>query len=276
MGNRRRTRVAAAGALPLAVLLGSTLLGAPSASAAKPPGDNGDVKIREVVDGEVSTEKHEHADDPKVCDFLIEAFNYDADTELIWDIVKGPGFKGEPVEEGTFTVDDKGFGRSDPITDLTDGQYKLNVTFDGARSNDEKHKVFKIDCPDEEEAEETGGGGGDPEPTGDEPMGEEPAGEEPAGEEPAGEEPMGEEPAAAEEPADEVETAAEQAPQDDSGVAGESLPEEIADDAGPAAAGAVDAGGGGMSGPTALPALLVGGSLLTLGAVAARRARARG
>ena len=272
MGNRRRTRVAAAGAFPLAVILGSTLLGAPSASAAKPPGDNGDVKIREVVDGKVSEQKHEHADDPKVCDFLIEAFNYDADTELLWDIVKGPGFKGDPVEDGSFTVDDKGFGRSEIIDDLADGQYKLNVTFEGQKSSDAKHKVFKIDCPDEEI---DAAGGEEPETPGDEPAGEEPMGEEPMGEEPAGEEPMGEEPAAAD-PGDDVEATAEEAPADDSGVAGESAPRPAADDAGPAATGAVDAGGGGMSGPTALPALLVGGSLLTLGAVAARRARARG
>lgn len=250
---RRFAKVAAAGTFPGAVLMTAALAGTPAYAAKPPPGDNGDVKIREVVGGEVSEEKHENANNPKVCDFIIEAFNYDPGQVLEWDIVEGPGFKGEPVAEGSFKVNDDGFKRSRIIDELKDGQYKLNVTFDGAKSNDEKHKVFKVDCPDEEEVVQDLGTEGETEDPGTE--------GEPDDEATAGS--RGVEPTVAEE-TDEM-----------SGVESEAIPAE-ADDTGEEATGGVDTGGGGMGGPAALPGVLLGGSLLTLGAVAARRARSRG
>ena len=151
-------RIAAAATVPATVLVTTALMGAVGASAAQDPkGDDGTVKIVEVG----SPKNSEEANDPKICDFFIRADGFDGVEELDYEIIEGPPFKDEPAREGKIELNGDGDGDSDPISPkLPDGQYKLNVTFEGQKSSDAKHKVFKVDCPDPEPEEETTGGGG--------------------------------------------------------------------------------------------------------------------
>ncbi|WP_159940796.1 MULTISPECIES: hypothetical protein [unclassified Nocardiopsis] len=146
-----------------AALVAGTVLGATSPAFAKPdnaPGDNGTVKIHDP-----STPEDDNRNVPKVCDFQIVADNFDAVQEISWEIfVKAQGgWSEEPVLEGELVLDDQGSGSTE-FLDLDNGHYKLYWTFEGQRSNDAKHKVFKVAC------EET------PEPTPGTPT-EEPSGE---------------------------------------------------------------------------------------------------
>ncbi|GHG08014.1 hypothetical protein [Streptomyces hydrogenans] len=136
--------LAAASGLALAGLGGLALLGgAPAAFAA--PGDNGDVKIHNV-----GTPYDDQRNEPKVCDFYLAAFNFDANQKVSWEIVPQPDKADDPNLSGQLTLP-TGTGHTGPLA-LPDGMYKLTWTFEGENGAG-KHKVFQVDCP-------NGGNGG--------------------------------------------------------------------------------------------------------------------
>lgn len=110
--------------------------GSPASAA---PGDNGTVKIHDSVTNEENPQN-----EPKVCEFYLVGFNFDAGQEVSWRIVAGPPFKGDAVASGTLVLDEEGHGRTADMT-LPDGHYKLYWTFEGKKGAP-KHKVFKVEC----------------------------------------------------------------------------------------------------------------------------------
>lgn len=131
------------GALVAAAAL--SLTAAPAAFAT-PPGDNGNVKIHDVVTGE-----YDHSNNPKVCTFYLDSFQFDGAQKVDWRIeawADNDLVKGTTVQSGSLTLDGSGHERTGEMT-LADGQYKLFWTFDGQKSEAAKHKVFKVDCDDD-------------------------------------------------------------------------------------------------------------------------------
>ncbi|MFJ8110287.1 LPXTG cell wall anchor domain-containing protein [Streptomyces sp. NPDC096132] len=134
----------------VAVASGAALLLAPVAHATN--GDNGDVKTHNSATGE-----YDQRDEPKVCSFYLDAFNFDGPQLVDWHIeawANNDVEKGETVKTGSITLDGNGHGRTQDMS-LPDGQYKLFWNFDGEKGA-AKHKVFKVDCEDE------GGSGSSP------------------------------------------------------------------------------------------------------------------
>ncbi|MFI2368534.1 LPXTG cell wall anchor domain-containing protein [Streptomyces sp. NPDC018833] len=122
-------------------------LSAAPAAFATPPGDNGNVKIHDIETGE-----YDPSNNPKVCTFYIDGFKFDGAQKVDWEIqawANNDLDKGVVVKTGSLTLDGSGHERTDEMT-LADGQYKLFWTFEGQKSNAAKHKVFKVDCDDEE------------------------------------------------------------------------------------------------------------------------------
>ncbi|WP_240140108.1 LPXTG cell wall anchor domain-containing protein [Streptomyces sp. MUM 178J] len=134
-----RTRWAVAAAVPTA----AALLFASPAYATN--GDNGTVKIHNAETGE-ELRKNE----PKVCEFYLDAFGFDAAQKVDWKIkswAANGGEKGEVVLSGELTLDEAGHGRTDDMN-LPDGQYKLFWNWEGEKGK-AKHKVFKTRCEDD-------------------------------------------------------------------------------------------------------------------------------
>lgn len=138
-----------------ATLAAGTVLGGASAAfaapPASPPGDNGTVKIHDP-----STSEDDNRNEPKVCDFQIVADHFDTVQEVSWEILtkaENGGGWNDVVSEGTLVLDGEGSGATE-VLELDDGHYKLDWTFEGQRSNDAKHKVFKVDCGDTPEEPE--------------------------------------------------------------------------------------------------------------------------
>ncbi|MFD6550934.1 hypothetical protein [Streptomyces sp. NPDC058398] len=127
-----------AGALVGLAVAGTALLGAPAAFAA--PGDNGDVKVHDA-----NTSFEDQRDDPKVCHFYLDGFNFDAGQRVTWSIAHQPGAAGDPVLTGTLSASQTGRAGTRIFT-LPDGQYKLTWNFQGENGAG-KSKVFKVDCP---------------------------------------------------------------------------------------------------------------------------------
>ncbi|WP_328337595.1 hypothetical protein [Streptomyces violaceus] len=133
LARRAGTRTAVLAALTLA---GTTLSGVLPAVAA--PGDNGDVKIHAT-----DTAAGDRRNDPKVCDFYLAAFDFEAGETVNWTIQALPEV---PAKSGSVTLDAAGAGRS-PLVDLPNGQYKLTWLTDRAHGAG-KFKVFQVACPD--------------------------------------------------------------------------------------------------------------------------------
>lgn len=133
------TRSGAAAVVALA--LGSTVLAGASAAVAAPvPGDNGDVKTHNV-----GTAFDDQRDEPKVCAFYLDAFNFDTVEKVTWSIVPQPAkTPPEPSLSGSITLA-TGTGHTGEYT-LPDGMYKLTWNFEGENGAG-KHKVFKVECP---------------------------------------------------------------------------------------------------------------------------------
>ncbi|MET7987847.1 MULTISPECIES: hypothetical protein [unclassified Streptomyces] len=127
-----------AGALAALAVAGTALLGAPAAVAA--PGDNGDVKVHDANTPFANTR-----DDPKVCRFYLDGFNFDAGQQITWSIATQPPTTRTPVLAGTLSTSDTGRAGTRIFT-LPDGQYKLTWNFQGVNGA-AKSKVFKVDCP---------------------------------------------------------------------------------------------------------------------------------
>jgi hypothetical protein len=117
---------------------GAVLLGAPSAVAA--PGDNGDVKVHMA-----GTAVPARANQPKVCKFYLDAFNFDVAQGINWTIAPQSAQAGTTTTlSGSVTLAN-GAGVTENLM-LPSGHYKLTwVVVDGNGAG--KHKVFKVDCP---------------------------------------------------------------------------------------------------------------------------------
>ncbi|MFI6550573.1 hypothetical protein ACIBO9_45780 [Streptomyces prunicolor] len=131
----------------------TVVCGAPAAVAA--PGDNGDVKIHEV-----GTPFTDERNQPKVCDFYLDAFNFDTVQEVTWSIETQPSIPGGATRSGSITLT-TGTGHTMPVAQLPNGMYKLTWNFVGENGAG-KHKVFQVDCPSPPPGGTTGGttGGG--------------------------------------------------------------------------------------------------------------------
>ncbi|MCX2182568.1 hypothetical protein KV205_18840 [Streptomyces sp. SKN60] len=135
-----------------ALALGSAaLVAAPTAYAV--PGDNGDVKVHDS-----NTLEFDQRDDPKVCKFYLDAFNFDSNQQVRWTIAPQPPKADSPNLSGTLTTDTTGHKRTEDL-ELPDGMYKLDWTFTGEQGSG-KHKVFKVDCPDNGNGGNGNGGNG--------------------------------------------------------------------------------------------------------------------
>ncbi|MDX3238899.1 LPXTG cell wall anchor domain-containing protein [Streptomyces sp. ME03-5709C] len=135
--------------------LAASLLFAPAALAHNAPGDNGNVKIHDAKTGEEL-----HNNEPHVCTFYLDGFQFDGAQKADWSIERWSptgGKKGETVKSGSLTLDGSGHERTETLA-LEDGHYKLFWNFDGEHGR-AKHKVFWVDCKDE-------GNGGGTEPSG--------------------------------------------------------------------------------------------------------------
>ncbi|MGW0731565.1 LPXTG cell wall anchor domain-containing protein [Streptomyces sp. NPDC002851] len=131
----------ATGAAAVSVAAASALLFV-SPAHATPPGDNGTIKIHDSGTGE-ELRKNE----PHVCTFYLDAFNFDGGQRATWWIeawAPTAGVKGEKVKSGSLTLNAEGHGRTRDLS-LPDGHYKLFWTFDGENGK-AKHKVFWSDC----------------------------------------------------------------------------------------------------------------------------------
>ncbi|MEV6327262.1 hypothetical protein [Streptomyces sp. NPDC051909] len=134
-----------------ALALGSAaLVAAPAAYAV--PGDNGDVKVHDSNTGEF-----DQRDDPKVCKFYLDAFNFDSNQQVSWTIAPQPPKAEDPHLSGSLITDANGHKRTENLT-LPEGMYKLDWTFVGEQGAG-KHKVFKVDCPNGNGGNGNGGNG---------------------------------------------------------------------------------------------------------------------
>jgi len=99
-------------------------------------GDNGDVKTHNV-----GMSVSDQRDEPKVCGFYMDAFNFDSQQQVSWKIEEDT--HGPVVLSGAITLA-SGNGYTSNYS-LPNGMYKLYWNFDGEHGS-AKHKVFKVDC----------------------------------------------------------------------------------------------------------------------------------
>ena len=103
------------------------------------PGDNGDVKIHAST-----TPVNDTRNDPKVCVFYLDAFNFDGLQQVSWTINQQPPTGTAQVLSGAITLDQNGNGHTGDMT-LPNGHYKMTWTFVGEHGR-AKFKVFMVDC----------------------------------------------------------------------------------------------------------------------------------
>jgi hypothetical protein len=135
-GRRRLTFLLAA----LVTMLLSLVAAAPAsvAKSMSAPGDNGDVKIHSV--GTFFTDER---DEPHVCRFYLDAFNFDTVQRISWVISQQPPTGHAEVKSGSMTLAN-GAGTS-AVMSLPAGHYKLVWNFTGEHGA-AKFKVFWSDC----------------------------------------------------------------------------------------------------------------------------------
>ncbi len=103
----------------------------------KPAGDNGTVKTHKTT-----TATTDIRDNPKVCAFYLDAFQFDGQQSVDWYIVQHT--HGAKVLSGSITLDNGGHGYTSNYS-LPNGMYKLYWNFEGEHGS-AKHKVFKVSC----------------------------------------------------------------------------------------------------------------------------------
>jgi hypothetical protein len=130
-----RTGAATLAALTVA---GVALMGAPAAVAA--PGDNGDVKIHKAT---VPVDSQNN--DPTVCGFYLDAFNFGGLQKVSWSIETQARVADGVALAGDIAIPPSGHGWTKDLS-LPNGQYRLTWTFEGATGAG-RHKVFEVDCP---------------------------------------------------------------------------------------------------------------------------------
>jgi len=129
--------------LPAASPTPSAAQAAVAGQAAAPvAGDNGTVKIHNS--GTAVTDRR---NEPHVCVFYLDAFDFDANQSVTWEIKAwAPTGDRSTVVAGpsTLTLDSDGNGFTSDMT-LANGHYKLFWTFDGEHGF-AKQKVFWVSC----------------------------------------------------------------------------------------------------------------------------------
>ncbi|MFF7588470.1 hypothetical protein ACFZCK_13395 [Kitasatospora purpeofusca] len=125
-------RLLAAATAAAALSLGT----APLAVAA--PGDNGDVKVHDS-----NTPVDSRNDDPKVCRFYLDAFDFDTVQLVNWTVEQQPPTGNAQVLAGAIVLTN-GTGATSTYS-LPDGHYKLLWTFVGENGTG-KQKVFEVQC----------------------------------------------------------------------------------------------------------------------------------
>ncbi|MHC3473979.1 hypothetical protein ACYF6T_35505 [Streptomyces sp. 7R007] len=137
-------------ALAALTLAGSALMGTPASAAA-----NGDVKIHQE-----GSDVDEQSNDPHVCHFYLDAFNFDPNEAITWTIVGQAPTPNAGTASGSVTADATGAAHTDPVA-LPDGHYKLTWrTADGDGNG--KHKTFWVNCASPSPAGSPGPNGGPP------------------------------------------------------------------------------------------------------------------
>ncbi|MFI1734335.1 hypothetical protein ACH40E_35025 [Streptomyces acidicola] len=124
-------------ALAALTVAGTAFFVAPAASAA--PGDRGDIKINMT-----DTDALPQAGRAKVCEFDLEAVNFESVQGISWAIEPQPAKPGAAQLSGRVLLTD-GAGRTDDNLALPEGQYKLTWRIDGGMGAG-KQKAFKVDC----------------------------------------------------------------------------------------------------------------------------------
>ncbi|MDR3031824.1 MAG: hypothetical protein LBV78_01690, partial [Kitasatospora sp.] len=103
------------------------------------PGDNGDVKIHTV-----GTPTDDQNDQPKVCAFYLDAFNFDTVQQVTWHIDEQSSI-GTSVRAGQINLTGGHGYTGTVLPQLPDGHYKLFWNFIG-ENGAAKHKDFMVDC----------------------------------------------------------------------------------------------------------------------------------
>jgi hypothetical protein len=130
-----------------------------------PPGNNSTLKVHKQ-----GSESGFEDNEPKVCEFNFEGFDFDEDQEG-YIVIEGQG-QSDGTDFGPYDIfgpaDDEGYYateyfNTDPgVDDIDDGHYKATLygkdTVGEINLEDEKakSKVFKVECDEEEEEDETG------------------------------------------------------------------------------------------------------------------------
>jgi len=133
-------------ATALVMIAASLLLYAVALSnqaAADPGGNNGDVKIHET-----GTAVADQRNEPHVCTFYIDGFNFDGGSSGTWRIEAWAPTSTLAGTSGTWgPADVHGNWHSGTITGLQPGHYKLFFKQTSpATPGDDKHKVFWVEC----------------------------------------------------------------------------------------------------------------------------------
>jgi hypothetical protein len=104
-------------------------------------GDNGDVKIHNST-----TAVTDQRNEPHVCVFYLDAFDFDPGQSVSWAIQSWPPTGSRSVvASGTLALDGKGDGHTADMS-LLNGHYKLFWNFAG-ENGFAKQKVFWVACP---------------------------------------------------------------------------------------------------------------------------------
>ena len=121
------------------LLLYAVALSTPA--AADPGGNNGDVKIHET-----GTAVADQRNEPHVCTFYIDGFNFDGASTGTWHIETwAPTGSGTVLSGSWGPADAQGNWHSATISSLDPGHYKLFFKQTGT-PGDDKHKVFWVEC----------------------------------------------------------------------------------------------------------------------------------
>jgi hypothetical protein len=141
-----RAKIAALASMTLAatsltMLFASHAALAQSKVSAGAPGDNGDVKVHDST-----TAVTDERNDPHVCQFYLDGFNFDGAQSVTWNIKSWPPTGNRTqVLNGTLVMDANGDGHTADQS-LPNGHYKLYWNFTG-ENGAAKQKVFWVKCP---------------------------------------------------------------------------------------------------------------------------------
>jgi hypothetical protein len=104
-------------------------------------GDNGDVKIHRST-----TAVTDQRNQPHVCTFYLDAFNFDSGQSVSWQIKSWPPTGNRSVvKSGALVLGGDGDGHTGDMS-LQNGHYKLFWNFTG-ENGFAKQKVFWVSCP---------------------------------------------------------------------------------------------------------------------------------